>query len=115
MAKTERSFIVGYRPQRRDKNTPSLTLSSNWLRETGFETGRQISVKVMDGCIVLMAYDEKKQKLFSELQEMQQKLKGIEEALAAVHSSLFEPVSLTYSFSLMLDEAYPAYIPDISE
>lgn len=62
-----------------------------------------------------MAWGDQEQKLLSELQKMQQKLKRIEKALAAVHSSLFEPVSLTYRFSLMLEEAYPAYMPGISE
>ena len=38
-AKTERTIIVGYRPQGAKKNTPSLTLSGKWLREAGFETG----------------------------------------------------------------------------
>ena len=51
-AKTERTIIVGYRPQGANKNTPSLTLSGKWLREAGFETGQQVSVKVMEGCIV---------------------------------------------------------------
>ncbi|WP_306293935.1 SymE family type I addiction module toxin [Salmonella bongori] len=37
IAKTERSFLMGYRPQRRDKSTPGLTLSGKWLHEAGFE------------------------------------------------------------------------------
>ncbi len=41
-AKTERTLIVGYRPQGANKNTPSLTLSGKWLREAGFETGQQV-------------------------------------------------------------------------
>ena len=84
-AKTERTLIVGYRPQGANKNTPSLTLSGKWLREAGFETGQQVSVKVMDGCIVLMAYGEQVQKLLAELKETQLKLKGIEAAVSAVH------------------------------
>ncbi|BCA37568.1 hypothetical protein KATP_00900 [Kluyvera ascorbata] len=61
------------------------TLSGKWLREAGFETGQQVSVKVMDGCIVLMAYGEQEQKLLSELKETQLKLKGIEAAVSAAH------------------------------
>ncbi|MDZ4031982.1 SymE family type I addiction module toxin [Kluyvera ascorbata] len=83
--KTERTIIVGYRPQGANKNTPSLTVSGKWLREAGFETGQQVSVKVMDGCIVLMAYGEQEQKLLSELKETQLKLKGIEAAVSAAH------------------------------
>ncbi|MFU0965210.1 SymE family type I addiction module toxin [Kluyvera ascorbata] len=84
-AKTERSLIMGYRPQGTDKSTPCVTLSGKWLRDAGFDTGQQVSVKVMDGCIVLMAFGEQEQKLQAELKEMKQKLKGIEQALAVAH------------------------------
>lgn len=53
IAETERSVIVGYRPQGRDKSTPKLQLSGKWLREAGFDTGTSITVKVMAGRIVL--------------------------------------------------------------
>ena len=51
MKNTEHILIVGYRPQGANKTTPSLTLSRKWLREAGFETGQQVSVKVMEGCM----------------------------------------------------------------
>lgn len=72
---------MGYRPQGANKDTPSLTLYGKWLREAGFETGQQVSVKAMEGCIVLMAYE----KLLAELKKTQLKLKGIEAAVSAVH------------------------------
>lgn len=50
---TERTIIVGYRPNVHDKTTPNIMLSGKWLRAAGFETGQQVTVKVMDGCIVL--------------------------------------------------------------
>lgn len=53
VAETERSVIVGYRPQGLDKSTPKLQLSGKWLREAGFDTGTQITVKVVAGRIVL--------------------------------------------------------------
>lgn len=53
IAETQRSVIVGYRPHGRDKSTPKLQLSGKWLREAGFDTGVHITVKVMDGRIVL--------------------------------------------------------------
>lgn len=84
-AKTERTLIMGYRPQGMNKNTPSLTLTGKWLREAGFETGQQVRVKVMDGCIVLLAYGEQEQKLLAELKETQQKLKGIEAVILTAH------------------------------
>ena len=58
IAETERSIIVGYRPHGLDKSTPKLQLSGKWLREAGFDTGTQITVKVMAGRIVLEPTDE---------------------------------------------------------
>ncbi len=82
---TERTLIVGYRPHVFDKSTPSLNLSGKWLRAAGFDTGDKITVKVMDGCIVLMAHNPYEQKLLAELKQAQQKLKDIEGALASSH------------------------------
>ncbi len=82
-AGTERQLIVGYRPHHGDTSTPSLTLSGKWLREAGFDTGRQVSVKVMDGCIVLMTNSDKEQMLSEELKQVKRALKEIKDALAA--------------------------------
>jgi len=79
---TERTLIVGYRPQGRDRSTPNLILSGKWLRAAGFDTGDKVTVKVMDGCIVVMAPNPHEKKLLEELKQAQQKLKGIEGALA---------------------------------
>lgn len=83
IAKTDRTLIVGYRPQGTNKSTPSLTLSGKWLRDAGFDTGQQVTVKVAEGCIVLMTCDEQQQKLLDALKESQHKLKRIESMLAA--------------------------------
>jgi toxic protein SymE len=82
---TERSIIVGYRPNVQDKTTPNIILSGKWLRAAGFDTGHQVTVKVMDGCIVLVAYSEQEQRLLDELKQAQAKLKGIEGALLQKH------------------------------
>ncbi|WP_312155878.1 SymE family type I addiction module toxin [Lelliottia nimipressuralis] len=82
---TERSIIVGYRPNVHDKTTPNIILSGKWLRAAGFDTGHQVTVKVMHGCIVLMAYSEQEQRLLDELKQAQAKLKGIEGALLQKH------------------------------
>ena len=79
---TERKLIVGYRPNVFDKSTPSINLSGKWLRAPGFDTGHQVTVKVINGCIVLMAYNAHEQRLLDELKAAQAKLKGIEGALA---------------------------------
>ena len=79
---TERSLIVGYRPNVYDKSTPKIILSGKWLRAAGFDTGDKVTVKVMDGCIVVMAHNPYEKALLADLKQAQQKLKGIEGALA---------------------------------
>ncbi|MBA8200071.1 type I addiction module toxin, SymE family [Citrobacter freundii] len=80
----ERSLIVGYRPNVFDISTPKIILPGKWLRTAGFDTGQQITVKVMNGCIVLMVYGEQEQRLQDELKEVQQKLARIESTLATL-------------------------------
>ena len=74
---TERHLIVGYRPQGRDTTTPSLTLSGKWLRAAGFDTGKRFTVKVMDGCIVLLPQSDKEEMLKAELLQIQQSFKSV--------------------------------------
>lgn len=81
---TERQLLVGYRPNGRDTSTPSLTLSGKWLREAGFDTGKPVTVKVMDGCIVLMPLSEKEEMLKAELKKIQQSLKSVNSTLHLV-------------------------------
>ncbi|ECH7957301.1 type I toxin-antitoxin system SymE family toxin [Salmonella enterica subsp. enterica serovar Denver] len=42
---------------------PCQHLKGDWLEEAGFETGRGVTVKISDGCIVLMADNNEVQKL----------------------------------------------------
>ncbi len=65
--KPERTFIVGYRPKCLDTSTPSITLSGKWLREAGFETGNHYTLKMMPGCLVLVALTDKEETLTKEL------------------------------------------------
>lgn len=78
---TERQLLVGYRPNGRDTSTPSLTLSGKWLRKAGFDTGKPVTVKVMDGCIVLMPLSEKEEMLKAELKKIQHSLKSVNSTL----------------------------------
>ncbi|MBI6550808.1 SymE family type I addiction module toxin [Xenorhabdus lircayensis] len=54
-AKTERYYTVGYVPQN-DKASapPAIHLKGQWLKQAGFETGGSVTVKIMDGCLVLI-------------------------------------------------------------
>ncbi|MCM7886589.1 SymE family type I addiction module toxin [Enterobacter sichuanensis] len=85
---TERSLIVGYRPNVFDKSTPNIILSGKWLRAAGFETGHHVTVKVMKGCIVLVAYNEQEQRLQDEYKRTKDKLMQIEKGLAAIQTQI---------------------------
>ena len=84
---TERTLIVGYRPQGRDRSTPNLILSGKWLRAAGFDTGQQVTVKVMKGCIVLVAYNEQEQRILDDYKRTKAKLCQIENTLASLQLS----------------------------
>jgi toxic protein SymE len=59
----------------------------------GFETGHQVTVKVMKGCIVLMAYNENEQKLLDDYKQTKEKLVKIENVLAGIQSEILESCS----------------------
>ena len=84
---TERSLIVGYRPNVFDKSTPNIILSGKWLRAAGFDTGQQVTVKVMKGCIVLVAYNEQEQRILEDYKRTKAKLSQIERALTSLQLS----------------------------
>ncbi len=67
----QRRYTVGYAPQRGDTSRPALNLSGKWLREAGFDTGTGVTVKIADGCIVLIADDLQTQELRKELKQLQ--------------------------------------------
>ncbi|WP_340622093.1 SymE family type I addiction module toxin [Xenorhabdus siamensis] len=53
--KTERYYTVGYVPQN-DKAAapPAIHLKGQWLKAAGFDKGCTLTVKIMDGCLVLI-------------------------------------------------------------
>jgi len=54
------------------------------MRAAGFNIGHHIAVKVMDGCIVLVADSPKEQALIEELRETKRALAEIQDALGSV-------------------------------
>lgn len=60
---------------------PSLHLKGDWLKEAGFETGRGVTVKISDGCIVLMADCNEVQELREQLYLAKQVVKGIKDGM----------------------------------
>ncbi|MER2475063.1 hypothetical protein CE143_01605 [Photorhabdus luminescens] len=54
-AKTERYYTVGYVPQNdKAKAPPAIHLKGQWLKAAGFDIGGTLTVKVMNGCLVLI-------------------------------------------------------------
>lgn len=60
---------------------PSQHLKGDWQEEAGFETGRSVTVKISDGCIVLMADNNEVQELREQLYQAKQVVKGVKDVL----------------------------------
>ncbi|EHE1607046.1 type I addiction module toxin, SymE family, partial [Salmonella enterica] len=60
---------------------PGLHLKGDWLKEAGFDTGRGVTVKISQGCIVLMADNNEMQELREQLYQVRQVMKGIKETV----------------------------------
>ncbi|EAX3726474.1 type I addiction module toxin, SymE family [Salmonella enterica] len=63
---------------------PSLHLKGDWLEEAGFDTGRGVTVKISQGCIVLMADNNEVQELREELYKVKQVVKGMRDGVFSV-------------------------------
>ncbi|BES18623.1 hypothetical protein Ef18B233LT_24530 [Escherichia fergusonii] len=70
---------MGYLPNRSD--TPVIKISAKWLREAGFEIGTGVTVKISDGCLILLADNNKVQELRRELYQVKQVVKGIKDGM----------------------------------
>ncbi|MDZ3868638.1 SymE family type I addiction module toxin [Escherichia coli] len=79
MSKTQRRCTVGYLPNRSD--TPVIKISAKWLREAGFEIGTGVTVKISDGCLILLADNNEVQELCRELYQVKQMVKGIKDGM----------------------------------
>ncbi|NRN29349.1 type I toxin-antitoxin system SymE family toxin [Photorhabdus heterorhabditis subsp. aluminescens] len=58
-----------------------------WLRQAGFNTGGQITVKVMDGCLVLIPDSEATQQQHQQYQRQQAQLREIRQQMQALMTS----------------------------
>ncbi|HDR2784946.1 SymE family type I addiction module toxin [Enterobacter sichuanensis] len=61
-----------------------MHLKGNWLAEAGFETGRGVTVKISEGCIVLMADNNEMQELREQLYQAKQVVRGIKDGMFSV-------------------------------
>ncbi|APY30816.1 type I addiction module toxin, SymE family [Salmonella enterica subsp. enterica serovar Apapa] len=60
---------------------PSQHLKGDWQEEAGFETGRGVTVKISQGCLVLMADNNEVQELREQLYQAKQVVKGVKDVL----------------------------------
>ncbi|HAT4022883.1 TPA: type I addiction module toxin, SymE family [Citrobacter freundii] len=58
-----------------------MHLKGNWLAEAGFDTGRGVTVRISQGCIVLIADCDEVQELGEQLYQMRQVVKGIKDVV----------------------------------
>ena len=94
ISKAQRRYKVGYVNTRHINSKtymtmyylrhPSLHLKGNCLAEAEFETGRGVTVKVTDACIVLMADHNGVQELREQLYQAKQVVKGIKDGMFSV-------------------------------
>ncbi|EFH7844104.1 type I addiction module toxin, SymE family [Escherichia coli] len=94
ISKTQRRYKVGYvRARHEDRTTgiaryysqhPSLHLKGDWLAEAGFDTGTGVTVKISEGCLILIADCNEVQELRKELYQVKQVVKGMKVGISGV-------------------------------
>ncbi|WP_244967842.1 SymE family type I addiction module toxin [Xenorhabdus budapestensis] len=76
--KTERYYIVGYVPQNgRPNPRPAINLTGRWLKAVGFEIGGTLTVKIMEGCLVLIPDSDDTRSFKQQYQRQQDELSEI--------------------------------------
>ncbi|WP_036770933.1 SymE family type I addiction module toxin [Photorhabdus australis] len=77
-AKTERYYTVGYVPQNdKAKAPPAIHLKGQWLKAAGFDKGCTLTVKIMDGCLVLIPDSDDTRSIRQQSQRQQDQLSEI--------------------------------------
>nr|WP_262947115.1 type I toxin-antitoxin system SymE family toxin [Xenorhabdus indica] len=77
-AKTERYYTVGYVPQNDKANAPpAIHLKGQWLKQAGFDIGGTLTVKIMDGCLVLIPDSDDTRIIKQQYQRQQNQLSEI--------------------------------------
>ncbi|OTA18463.1 endoribonuclease [Xenorhabdus vietnamensis] len=77
-AKTERYYTVGYVPQNDKANAPpAIHLKGQWLKQAGFDIGGTLTVKIMEGCLVLIPDSDDTRAIKQQYQRQQDQLSEI--------------------------------------
>ncbi|MXD17904.1 type I addiction module toxin, SymE family [Escherichia coli] len=69
-------------PNRSD--TLVIKISAKWLREAGFEIGTGVTVKISEGCLILLADNNEVQELRRELYQVKQVVKEMKNGISGV-------------------------------
>ncbi|AKW16921.1 TPA: SymE family type I addiction module toxin [Salmonella enterica] len=56
---------------------PSQHLKGDWQEDAGFETGRSVTVKISEGCLILIAETDEVRDLRKELYQVKKSMKHI--------------------------------------
>lgn len=75
ISKTQCHCTVGYLPNRSD------TSVTKWLREAEFEIGTGVTVKISEGCLLLIADCNEVQELRRKLYQVKQVVKGMRDGM----------------------------------
>ncbi|AYA39735.1 SymE family type I addiction module toxin [Xenorhabdus nematophila] len=77
-AKTERYYTVGYVPQNDKSNAPpAIHLKGQWLKQAGFNIGGSVTVKIMEGCLVLIPDSDETHSLKQQYQRQRAQISEI--------------------------------------
>ncbi|WP_369427123.1 SymE family type I addiction module toxin [Providencia sp. PROV236] len=60
---------------------PAIHLKGYWLKETGFETGFNFTVKILNGCLVLIPDSEETRAIKQQNQQQQAQLSAIKHTM----------------------------------
>ncbi|QNQ22633.1 type I toxin-antitoxin system SymE family toxin [Kosakonia sp. SMBL-WEM22] len=63
---------------------PSLNLKGDWLKEAGFDAGVSVTVKISEGCLIIIADSNEVQELRKELYQVKQSVKGMRDGIFSV-------------------------------
>jgi toxic protein SymE len=66
---------------------PNINLKGKWLKEAGFETGAHLTVKISDGCIVIIKDSEEVDELKHEQEVLRQQLRDVKQANRDIKST----------------------------
>ncbi|TBR67564.1 toxin SymE, type I toxin-antitoxin system family protein [Escherichia sp. E1130] len=65
-------------------NTPVIKISAKWLRKAGFGSDTGVTVKISEGCLILLADNNEVQVLRRELYLVKQAVKGMRDGMFSV-------------------------------